>query len=74
LGDQTLVRAVVVVPLVAALLSGVAGQPQSYFYLLPAVLVSASAWAIDPCQQVRRVGAILFVVGLVVLGTGKETT
>ncbi len=55
-------------PLVAALLSGVAGQPQSYFYLLPAVLVSASAWAIDPRQQVRRVGAILFVVGLVVLG------
>lgn len=50
--------AVVAVPLAAAALTGVAGQGRSYFYLLPAVIVLASAWVTDR-GLVRLAGALL---------------
>ena len=62
------VTALAAVPLAAALISGVAGQPRSYFYLLPAVVVCAAAWVIDQQARVRHAGAILFLVGIAVFG------
>ena len=67
----TQVMVLFVVPAAAALFSGVAGQPRSYLYLLPAVVVLASAWVIDPKLRVRQLGAAFCTMALVLFASAR---
>jgi hypothetical protein len=63
-GLALLVASLILVPIAAALLTGVAGQPRSYFYLLPVSIVCASAWIQEPRTRIRQIGGILFALGI----------
>lgn len=59
--QQTL--ALVVAAAGMALVTGVAGQARSYFYLFPVFAIGASAWVLAPQLRIRQVGLLLSVVG-----------
>ena len=68
--DDLLAQALLLmmVPVVFAVVTGVAGQARSYFGLLPIILVLAVAWVPDPGPPIRWLGALLCVAAFAVGG------